>query len=204
MPKNRQGGGATSWSNIERGTAMAVARNLWGYIERRDHRVMRRMNRWRAPRWIRYWMIAATRMGDGWIWYGLGFMLLAYGGAQRFAAVSSAGAAAIAGILVFKVLKRLSQRPRPCQIEPHCWSKVLPPDQFSFPSGHTMTAFSIVLVISYFYPSLEGALFFMALSIAVSRIVLGMHYLSDVLAGVALGVALGCASITAFASMGLA
>jgi undecaprenyl-diphosphatase len=61
-----------------------------------------------------------------------------------------------------------------------------------------------VLVISYFYPSLEGALFFMALSIAVSRIVLGMHYLSDVLAGVALGVALGCASITAFASMGLA
>jgi undecaprenyl-diphosphatase len=67
-----------------------------------------------------------------------------------------------------------------------------------------MTAFSIALVISYFYPSLEGALFFMALSIAVSRIVLGMHYLSDVLAGVALGVALGCASITAFASMGLA
>jgi len=67
-----------------------------------------------------------------------------------------------------------------------------------------MTAFSIALVVSYFYPSLEGALFFMALSIAVSRIVLGMHYLSDVLAGVALGVALGCASITAFASMGLA
>jgi undecaprenyl-diphosphatase len=60
-----------------------------------------------------------------------------------------------------------------------------------------MTAFSIALVVSYFYPSLEGALFFMALSIAVSRIVLGMHYLSDVLAGVALGVALGCASITA-------
>jgi undecaprenyl-diphosphatase len=183
---------------------MTVARNLWVYIARRDHRLMLRMNRWRAPRWIRIWMIAATRMGDGWIWYGLGFMLLAYGGAQRFAAVSSAGAAAIAGIFVFKVLKRLSQRPRPCQIEPHCWSKVLPPDQFSFPSGHTMTAFSIALVVSYFYPSLEGALFFMALSIAVSRIVLGMHYLSDVLAGVALGVALGCASITAFASMGLA
>ena len=51
---------------------MAVARNLWGFIERRDHRVMRRMNRWRAPRWIRYWMIGATRAGDGWLWYGLG------------------------------------------------------------------------------------------------------------------------------------
>jgi undecaprenyl-diphosphatase len=148
-------------------------------------------------------MIAATRMGDGWLWYGLGAMLLLFGGPMRFSAVGAAGAAAIAGIFVFKVLKMLSQRPRPCQFEPHCWSKVLPPDRFSFPSGHTMTAFSIALVVSYFYPSLEGPLFFLALSIAVSRIVLGMHFLSDVLAGAVLGVALGCASITTFASFGL-
>jgi undecaprenyl-diphosphatase len=182
---------------------MAVARTLWGLIERRDHRLMRRMNRWRAPRWIRIWMIAATRMGDGWIWYGLGIMLLIFGGAQRSAAVGAAGSAALVGVLVFKALKHLSQRPRPCQYEPHCWSKVLPPDQFSFPSGHTMTAFSIALVVSYYYPSLEGPLFFLALSIAVSRIVLGMHFLSDVLAGVVLGAGLGCLSITMFASFGL-
>jgi undecaprenyl-diphosphatase len=164
---------------------------------------MRRMNRWRAPRWFRYWMIAATRMGDGWLWYGLGVMLVVYGGAQRLAAIETAGSAAILGIFVFKLLKRLSQRPRPCQLEPHCWSRVLPPDKFSFPSGHTMTAFSIALVVSYFYPALEGILFFAAFSIAVSRIVLGMHFLSDVLAGIVLGVALGCASITAFAAFGV-
>ena len=170
---------------------MAVARNLWGLIERRDHRVMRRMNRWRAPRWIRYWMIAATRMGDGWLWYGLGVMLLIFGGPQRFAAVEVAGAAGVSGVFVFKIIKRLSARSRPCQLEPHCWSKVLPPDKFSFPSGHTMTAFSVALVVSYFYPGLEAPLFFLAVSIAVSRIVLGMHFLSDVLAGAVLGVALG-------------
>ena len=183
---------------------MAVARSIWTRIERRDHRVMQRMNRWRAPRWVRIWTITVTRLGDGWIWYALGFLLLAFGGPQRFAAVCAAGAAAVLGIFVFKALKHLSQRPRPCQIEPHCWSKVLPPDQFSFPSGHTMTAFSIALVISYFYPSLEGVLLFLALNIAVSRIVLGMHFLSDVLAGMVLGVALGLCAITAFASMGLA
>ena len=127
---------------------MAVARNLWGFIERRDHRVMRRMNRWRAPRWVRYWMIAATRCGDGWLWYGLGIMVAIYGGPQRFVAVGAAGAAGFGGIFVFKAIKRLSMRPRPCQFEPHCWSKVLPPDRFSFPSGHTMTAFSVALVIS--------------------------------------------------------
>lgn len=183
---------------------MAVARTLWGVIERRDYRVMRRLNRWRAPRWVRISMIVATRLGDGWLWYALGLALLLDGGAQRFAAIGAAGSAALLGILVFKLLKRLSQRPRPCQLEPHCWSKVLPPDRFSFPSGHTMTAFSIALVVSYFYPSLEAPLFFVAASIALSRIVLGMHFLSDVLAGMIFGLALGCASITVFASLGWA
>lgn len=181
---------------------MPVARNVWGFIERRDHRVMRRINRWRAPRWIRIWMIAATRLGDGWLWYSLAAGLLVFGGPQRFAAVSAAGSAAIVGIFVFKALKHLSHRPRPCQFEPHCWSKVLPPDRFSFPSGHTMTAFSIAVVLSFFYPPLQPALYFLALSIALSRIVLGMHFLSDVLAGIVLGVALGCASLTGFASLG--
>lgn len=181
---------------------MTVTRMLWGFIENRDHRVMRQMNRWRAPRWFRIWMILSTRLGDGWLWYGVGIMLLAWGGPQRLAAVGAASSAALIGVLIFKALKHLSHRRRPCQFEPHCWSKVLPPDKFSFPSGHTMTAFSIALVLSYFYPALEGTLFFVAISIGFSRIVLGMHFLSDVLAGVVLGVALGCASITAFASLG--
>ncbi len=183
---------------------MVRAKTVWGYIERRDQRVMRRMNSWKAPRWIRFWMITATRMGDGWIWYGLGAILLAVGGSRGYAAVEAAGCAAIFGIFVFKILKKLSHRPRPCQLEPHCWARVLPPDQFSFPSGHTMTAFSIALVVSYFYPVLQWPLYFLALSIGLSRIVLGMHFLSDVLAGAVLGLALGVAAIVTFAAYGLA
>jgi undecaprenyl-diphosphatase len=182
---------------------MTVTRNVWGFIERRDHRVMRTLNRWRAPRWIRYWMIAATRMGDGWLWYSVAAARLAFGGAQRLAAIAAASSAAIVGIGVFKILKRLSHRPRPCQIEPHCWSKVLPPDKFSFPSGHTMTAFAIALVLSYFYRGVELPLYFLAGSIAISRVVLGMHFLSDVLAGAILGVGLGCGALTAFAALGV-
>jgi undecaprenyl-diphosphatase len=183
---------------------MAVGKQVWGYIENRDHRVMRRMNNWPAPRWIRFWMLAATRMGDGWLWYSLGAILLAFGGSRGYAAVGAAGSAAILDIFVFKALKRLSRRPRPCQLQPHCWATILPPDQFSFPSGHTMTAFSIAIVVSYFYPTLEGPLYFLALSIGLSRIVLGMHFLSDVLAGAVLGSALGIASIVTFAAYGLA
>ena len=182
---------------------MTVGKHVWGYIENRDHRVMQRMNNWPAPRWIRFWMLAATRMGDGWLWYSLGAILVAFGGARGYAAVGAAGSAAILGIFVFKALKRLSRRPRPCQLQPHCWATILPPDQFSFPSGHTMTAFSIALVVSYFYPTLQGPLYFLALSIGLSRIVLGMHFLSDVLAGAVLGSALGIASIVTFAAYGL-
>ena len=183
---------------------MAVGKQVWGYIQNRDHRVMRRMNNWPAPRWIRFWMLAATRMGDGWLWYSLGAILLAVGGPRGYEAVGAAGSAAILGIFVFKALKHLSRRPRPCQLQPHCWARILPPDQFSFPSGHTMTAFSIAIVVSYFYPTLQGPLYFLALSIGLSRIVLGMHFLSDVLAGAILGSALGIASIVAFAAYGLA
>lgn len=67
-----------------------------------------------------------------------------------------------------------------------------------------MTAFSIALVVSYFYPGLEGPLYFLAASIGLSRIVLGMHFLSDVLAGAVLGSALGIAAIVTFAAYGLA
>jgi len=67
-----------------------------------------------------------------------------------------------------------------------------------------MTAFSIALVVSYFYPGLEAPMYFLAVSIAISRVVLGMHFLSDVLAGAVLGSALGIGSIVTFAAYGLA
>ena len=79
-------------------------------------------------------------------------------------------------------------------MEPHCWADLLPPDQFSFPSGHTITAFAVAVSLSMYYPEMLPGLLFCAVSIAVSRILLGMHFLSDVLAGAAIGSALGYAA----------
>ena len=104
---------------------------------------------------------------------------------------SASGAlAAGAGIAVFLRLKRIFRRRRPCAIEPHCWATLLPPDQFSFPSGHTITAFAVALSLAHFYPDLAIGLLFCALSVAASRILLGMHFLSDVVAGAAIGTVL--------------
>jgi undecaprenyl-diphosphatase len=156
-----------------------------------DYQLMRRVNRWRAPRWVRWWSIGATRAGDGWLWSLCGVALLASRDADRYAAVVAALLAAAMGIVVFRVLKRAVGRKRPCVHEPHCWATLLPPDQFSFPSGHSITAFAVAVSLGYFYPPLLAGLLFCAASVAASRILLGLHFLSDVLAGSALGVALG-------------
>jgi len=160
-------------------------------VEAGDHRIMRRVHRWRAPRWIRIWMLCATRGGDGWIWYAMGAVVLAFGGPARFLAVASAALSAGVGIALFLTLKKRIGRRRPCTLEPHCWSTLLPPDQFSFPSGHTITAFAVSVSLIAFYPGLAVGLLFCACSIGLSRILLGMHFLTDVLAGVVLGCAIG-------------
>ena len=54
--------------------------SMLDFISHRDHSLMRRVNRWRAPRWIRVWMLCATRGGDGWLWYGMALVILLFGG----------------------------------------------------------------------------------------------------------------------------
>jgi undecaprenyl-diphosphatase len=170
---------------------MTVAQTVWGHIQSNDHRLMRKIHRWRAPRWFRILMIMMTRLGDGWLWYSIGLILLIFGGSQKFLAIGAATAAAAAGVFLFRTLKHASRRKRPCEIEPHCWASILPPDKYSFPSGHSITSFAIALSIGMFYPDLQIVLLVVALLIASSRIILGMHFLSDVLAGSAIGILLG-------------
>jgi len=170
---------------------------MLSYIARRDHTLMRRVNRWHPPRWIRVWMLCATRGGDGWLWYAMGLIVLLAGGDRRFPAVGAALLAAATGVAIFLRLKKATGRRRPCAIEPHCWARLLPPDQFSFPSGHTITAFAVSVALSRFYPDLATGLLFCALSVAASRVLLGMHFLSDVVAGAAIGTVVACGSVWA-------
>ena len=74
---------------------MAVARAVWNQIQSSDHRLMKRVHRWPAPRWFRIFMTCATRLGDGWLWYAVGIMLVFFGGPSRFSAIGAAGLAAL-------------------------------------------------------------------------------------------------------------
>jgi undecaprenyl-diphosphatase len=168
------------------------------WLETHDHGLMRRVNRWRPPRFLRLWMVAATRGGDGWLWYTMALMVALFGGAQRVRALFAAAAAAGLGVALFVAMKQKFRRKRPSGLEPHAWVALLPANQFSFPSGHTITAFAVAVTLGTFYPDMRPGLFFCAGSVAASRVLLGMHFLTDVLAGVAIGWGAGAASAFLF------
>jgi undecaprenyl-diphosphatase len=171
-----RGGGRMTFS----GEAMRT------FISLRDHRLMLRVNRWPAPRWIRVWMICATRGGDGWLWYALGADAPAV---RRRAALHGRGTAGTGGRHRHRHLSQAQENgaasgpPSSRIVGPRCCR----PTSSRFPSGHTITAFAVSVSLAAFYPDLAIGLLFCAVSIAASRILLGMHFLSDVLAGAAIG-----------------
>lgn len=161
-----------------------------------DFSLMHKVQRWSAPRWVRVWMICATRGGDGWLWYAMALWVVLFGGSDKWLALGAMLSSISTGTALYLLVKKATRRRRPCHIEPHCWSTLLPPDQFSFPSGHTITAFAATVPLCAFYPELTVGLGFCALSVALSRIILGMHFLSDVLVGAAVGSLLGWLAVS--------
>jgi undecaprenyl-diphosphatase len=132
----------------------------------------------------------ASRLGDGILWYLLIALLPVLYGA---AAVKPAIVMALTGILgvaLYSLLKRVFVRERPFITHAAIDLRGAPLDRYSFPSGHTLHAVSFAWQATAHFPELGWVLVPLAGLIAASRVVLGLHYPSDVLAGAAIGAAL--------------
>jgi len=89
---------------------------------------------------------------------------------------------------LFKLMKHLIKRDRPCDALATVQSRITASDRFSFPSGHTAGAFLMAVIVAHFFPLLMLPAMGWALSVGFSRIYLGVHYPSDILAGMSLGI----------------
>jgi undecaprenyl-diphosphatase len=153
------------------------------------------LNRGCASRPMREFFGVVSRLGDGVFWYTLILALpFLYGAAGQLPALQMA-VTGFLGVGLYKALKHTLVRERPFI---HCDRIALgtvPLDRYSFPSGHTLHAVSFTTLCMSYFPELGVVLVPFALLVAASRVILGLHYPTDVLAGAALGFGLARVSL---------
>lgn len=136
-------------------------------------------------------MRLSSRLGDGPLWYLTAVVLLTCGGAVERWAALAAGVSIALCVVLFTLVKNAIGRPRPFEIWVDLPCQMPPPDRFSFPSGHTMTAFAACGTLAVLLPGSLGFFLPVAIIIGFSRIFLGLHYPTDVFVGALLGSIIG-------------
>lgn len=164
-------------------------------LQRWDERLCERSNRWLHVPTLLALCRAVSWLGNGLIWYALMLALLLPDPRATALPVLHMVLVGLACTIAYKLLKRGTLRPRPFQSLRHVAAGAAPLDAYSFPSGHTLHAVGFTLVALAYWPWLAPALVPFTLLTAASRVALGLHYPSDVLAGAALGAGIGAASL---------
>lgn len=152
-----------------------------------EERVTLKFNRINHRQTLSLFFGAISRLGDGMFWYLLMAAMLMLDGAKALEPVIVMILAGLSCTLSYKWLKHTTSRPRPCQRNTTIRLTMPPLDLYSFPSGHTLHAVCFSVVATAYYPELGPGLFGFTLLVALSRLVLGLHYLSDVVAGAVIG-----------------
>lgn len=182
-------------------TASSFA-GLLGRIQGYDLSLCQALNRAARLRSVQRLFAWVSRAGDGIFWYALmGALPLLYGAAGLTAALHMALTAGV-GVAVYKLLKGRFVRPRPFAAHATIAMGAAPLDRGSFPSGHTLHAVAFSLTVLAYFPGLWWLVAPFALLVALSRMVLGLHYPSDVLAGAAVGASLAYAGLRTAVAVG--
>ena len=164
--------------------------NLWGRhraLIEHERALARWLHRATLTPWALLALTAASRLGDGPLWFAVVLLLpwldTARGGVHSLHIV----AVSAINLAIYGAVKHSTARPRPFRGCPGIRECARSLDEHSFPSGHAMHAVAFAVMLGAFYPAAAMAVWTFAAFTAVSRVMLGLHYPSDVAAGSVIG-----------------
>ncbi len=154
-----------------------------------------RLNRYSTRHAVSRFFKLISRMGDGWFWYGMILFVWALYGTTVLPLLIHVSLTSLVGLAIYKLLKNKTLRPRPYQVHQAIMLGERPLDHFSFPSGHTLHAVLFTIMLGVSFPLLLPVLLPFMLLVAASRVILGLHYPTDVIVGAAIGAMLAVLSL---------
>jgi len=165
------------------------------YLDHLEIGVCLRINQLGRTEWVRRMFAAVSRLGDWGFWAAMAVPLFATRGSEAWPIALHIGLTAGIAVLIYKVLKRSLVRERPFVSNGTIFCGTAPLDRYSFPSGHTLHAVCLTMMLTHVDAAFFAICAPFAVLVALSRIVLGLHYPSDVLVGAAIGATLATLSI---------
>ena len=165
----------------------AVTRGL-ARIQRAEQDLCVALNRSARFAPVRALFGAVSRLGDGVVWYCLMALMALTQGEYGVRAAAVMAVTGLTGVGIYKLLKSRLIRERPFITHPDdIRVGCAPLDRYSFPSGHTLHAVMFTIIAVAWFPALGAVLIPLTALIALSRIILGLHYPTDVLVGALIG-----------------
>lgn len=160
------------------------------YLDELEIGVCRSINQFGNVPLIRSVFAMASRLGDWYFWVAMGAVLFALQGAAALPAIGVMVGTFLVGLGIYRFLKTRLVRERPFVTDSGIRCGTAPLDRYSFPSGHTLHAVCFAILLPQVEPVLGLICIPFAAVVAMSRVVLGLHYPTDVIVGAAIGASL--------------